>query len=342
MASSPSWHPVTSIALNLNEIAIRRPIKINEIECLIIPSSLHDTPILIYNSNNDTYDELTTYPSDFYDGYFAVSFDEIHQILYFFNKPNYLETYNLITKRWKEQTLILPQDWSGSFLLSSSRSIIAENKFNIITKNKILIYDINTKQISQIKHYTNNYRNFSMFYYRSKQEIWVLGCKKNNGDNITSQDVMKYDIKSTKSQDIEWKLPISIYYAAEILTTDEKYLILFGGVFGENTMDKIDDIYIVDIMNNLCYKSKIKCPIKAMRLNAYLMVDGDRNELLIEGFVRNCWNDEQFGDMRYLSDDVILVIVSYFSADFVHLFDKSDGKHWKIPISQVLKDMVQC
>ena len=106
----------------------------------------------------------------------------------------------------------------------------------------------------------------------------------------------------------------------------EKYIILFGNCYTCN-------IKIFNLETNKIQISKIKCPKKCGWL-AGLTRDTNKRELIINGFINS----------KIVSKDLIKLITTYYSCDYVHLFtcyDESNcnsfyNEHWKITVDELL------
>ena len=114
------------------------------------------------------------------------------------------------------------------------------------------------------------------------------------------------------------KLPFNIQLFGYVLTTDEKYVIIFGGwdqaIWGDG-----DDIYIWNLESMEFRKSEKKCPTKS-QFHACIM-GYQVDDLLVHGYLRMCSKD----DIEYLPQDIVKLVGHWCCNDFLHLFMSTRG-----------------
>ena len=78
----------------------------------------------------------------------------------------------------------------------------------------------------------------------------------------------------------------------------------------------------------------LKCPIEAT-FHSCLVDDTERSQLIVTGFINQCWNDgmnwKKDNNLRYPSDDIIGLIRSFHCEQTIHLFSRfKNMEHWVI------------
>ena len=131
----------------------------------------------------------------------------------------------------------------------------------------------------------------------------------------------------------------NIYSFGHVVTMNEKYIIIFGGRSGgkrEGTYEPIDDIYCVDVDKMRVMKSKICLPRATCRCKGIIMKDVVRDKLIVFGYVRDCWKDDEYVHLRMLPDYLIKMISGYYGGQYLHVvMDRT--LHYKINIDRVLQ-----
>ena len=72
-----------------------------------------------------------------------------------------------------------------------------------------------------------------------------------------------YDIVGNKWMQETVRLPISLHRFGDVITSDDRYIIILGGYTGNRNLRKNCEslnIFIFDLMNNTFAKSAILCP----------------------------------------------------------------------------------
>ena len=81
-------------------------------------------------------------------------------------------------------------------------------------------------------------------------------------------------------------------------------------------------------------KSKIQTPLSS-RTRAIILGGDKKAELLVNGYLRR-YTEENV----YIPQDVIGIMVSYYSAEVLHIIQQG-GKHFAINVDDVLNDFVE-
>ena len=81
---------------------------------------------------------------------------------------------------------------------------------------------------------------------------------------------------------------------------------------------------------------KVKCPVHS-EFYAYIEFNHVQNDFIVYGYIRNCWESQEFKNIINLPDVIIKLIQSYIHYnEMIHLFGKRRGSHWKINIDQII------
>ena len=158
-----------------------------------------------------------------------------------------------------------------------------------------------------------------IIHLQSKGKIWLIG-----GYDYSPwervDDIHLYSIKHNKWELLDIKLPIPLRECTCICSKDN------GVPTGK--------IFIIDTELLEIKESSIKCPIK-MPLHACLVDDTERSDVIVKGFINECWNEEKFkndDNLSYPSNDIIALILSFHCIQIVHLFKRYRPDHWTITL----------
>eukprot|EP01084_Bolivina_argentea_P028937 53751_1 len=144
-------------------------------------------------------------------------------------------------------------------------------------------------KIKMLKKISMNYDGLaSGFYFENfeavglwKREMLLkFGCER-YGD--CTDNIWKYDIYKCVWQTLKVKLPFKMHSFSCVVTGDERYVIIFGGV---REGDKyIDDIFVLDVNDMSLKRSDVKCPVKG-KVKVLLMDYGEEYKLLLSWLIR--------------------------------------------------------
>ena len=135
--------------------------------------------------------------------------------------------------------------------------------------------------------------------------------------------------KETKSQpELYLKLPIKMSSFGWILNKTEEYIVIFGGYSSEFN-EKIKNILILDLTENKFYRSQIQCPRTTWDINAVLIYEEAKSELLIHGFIRNITNEVSI-DIPF---ELLSLFQMFFESERVHLI--SDEDHYSVELNDI-------
>ena len=177
--------------------------------------------------------------------------------------------------------------------------------------------------------------------YSSKdKEIFTFGGVGEHQGYLKSLDtIFTYNIEKAEHKLLDLKLPKEMCLFGCVITNDEKYVIIFGGLYilTLNTfkMENLQKIYIFDMNEMTVRESSIQCP-DASTYNAIVMTNHVQ-ELIVLGYIRKCWSLTEFDGFTPLSADIMNLIYRWYVEEMVYLLDrKSDKMLWKISIADIL------
>ena len=170
--------------------------------------------------------------------------------------------------------------------------------------------------------------------YIASQDILLLFGGYNCTEWESRKDILIYDLKRYSWERAKIRLPIAMDSFGYVLSMDERYMIIFGGSDKHNKC--MNSIYILDVeIMKIRKLNELQCPQKG-NFHAIVGHDTINNELLVRGYIKDCWKLNLFKNVRRLSDVVIRLIQSYHFDEVIHLFCKKDGSHWKIKMDTVI------
>eukprot|EP01084_Bolivina_argentea_P158022 275314_1 len=312
------------------------PISLNHKEFLIVPSTSIDNQIIKYDITSDTYNNWIKFPSDY--AFVAHCIFVWNHSIYVFTKAASILTYNLLTNQWNKCTKsdVFDFELNGTAYVSTAEYELhivcgaESNKHFIWTQNNSYGRKYEFKQFDTF----GSLSNAGLVHVKSKNILLLLGGY-NHTDWICSDAIYSYDIDKNEWVEINTTLPVAMDSFGYVLTTDKKYLLIFGG--SDEDSRKKDAIYIMDIETMLIVKSRLKCPEKG-EYYAILGFDSLSNDTLVNGYIKCCWKLEGFKCLRKPSDDIVSIIQSFHFDEVIHLFEKTNGRHWKIKVDYIVNN----
>jgi len=224
-------------------------------------------------------------------------------------------------------------------------------------------------QAFAVKHkcpHLNSFYGHQAIYIRSRQEILLFGLGDYGTmycwDMIYSFQFMRSDKDGVNADGAHWTMlkktmPIKIKNFASVLTSDERYILFFGGC--SHPDDWLDSIYVLDVDTMDCVLSPVKCPV-ATPFSAVLIDDRQRMEHLVFGWLRRSddmlWMPTversrfMYSDMyeprevyvllfNALPVELIVFLSKWMTTDWIHLLPESPtDSHWKV----AAHDLIPC
>ena len=164
-------------------------------------------------------------------------------------------------------------------------------------------------------------------------------------DREFGADILAYDI-TNDDWDIMKNVKITLFNCdCIVVTNDERYLIILNSFKSESIelVDVVDDpvyeiaIQIIDFENKSSGISIIKLPAswKTEWMYAFLMNGCAKTDVIINGFVRQCWKQEISEE---LPSELISIIAEFYSDEFIHIMQQDNGNQWAISLEKLLCD----
>ena len=164
-----------------------------------------------------------------------------------------------------------------------------------------------------------------------------------HSDHQTSNDIW-----SCKLGENNWAIlgdlnfPTNCINFGSVVTTDERFVIFFGGRFDKEIMREkqhryCDAIYVLDLSRMEFYESGIKCPCVGGEFSAVLVrIGGNYSDVqnLLNGFI----NNYVYYSSNGIPMDVVDLISGFLTKEYVYLLQKGRviPKLWKICVDDIL------
>eukprot|EP01084_Bolivina_argentea_P092450 166312_1 len=215
--------------------------------------------------------------------------------------------------------------------------IMIKHKMNIINDNKICAWDNNKhklKLVDKINLINDAYfGGYGSVYLSLKQSILFIGGSCFHYPyEWTTNNMYLYNTNNGKVSKTNNTLPIPLAFFGYVLTRNQKYVVIFGGII-DDKQEKTDDIYILNTDMMTFRKSVIKCPCKDS-FQAILFCDEHREQIITFGFIRQCWKSKQFLTLQYPPNYICQLINQWFVDEYVHLIAQTttfnQRNHFKI------------
>ena len=239
------------------------------------------------------------------------------------------------------------------------RSVIIDDKLHTfgfymdgyLDVSKHTVYDIKTKEIISTVSVPNSVDLdvYNIVYIKSQKKILFFG-----GD--FHEEFMIYDIIKDEWEVLNVELSQNECWSAGfVITNADKYVIIMYGyhewkpVNDSESMDYDSSecipgtkIEILDIDNHLIRQSHVGLPmdldVESPLFHAFMVNNLEKSEVIINGYLRNCWKEKEFVIVNQLPFELIGIILVYYREECVHLIERQSGGHWKIPLSHILDE----
>eukprot|EP01084_Bolivina_argentea_P045619 83978_1 len=321
------WKKLPSVPFNV----LLQPIYLNTSEILIF--SWVKKKVYKYSIHDTKWDEWIDYPLNFpVDNNCMLSFDQKNNLLYGVTDSG-IFTLNTEIIEWKEylkQKICkkLQMEWEWRFSASDTGSChcIATDGTLHIFGNKTHYIWVDNKIVSVIKlKFEWNARDTSVFYIENRQMLLL----------IKKSLIYQYNILEFKWENLKIQFPTELtFYSGSILINDQ-YIISFDiGRYISWNQPQTNSIYIIDCDKLVVKKSNIESHMKQIKYVCLAEDDLMIYVLLINGFIKQfCKSDIR----RYPSNDVIMMIYSYYKMQSIHVFGTGKfNNHMKISVEQLL------
>ena len=164
--------------------------------------------------------------------------------------------------------------------------------------------------------------NHDSIYSEQNKMIYTFGGSDEEEGTLDTDTMYSYDLKTENHEVLDLKIPDGGWELFGcIMTNDERYIIIFGGIENSNVSD---GIYIFDMMEMSVRKSNIKCP-QPGTYYAISMDDNTRSNIIVTGYIRLIIK-------QFASDDVMSLMTQWFAEEMVYLIERgSQARLWRMP-----------
>eukprot|EP01084_Bolivina_argentea_P284062 486699_1 len=215
-------------------------------------------------------------------------------------------------------------------------------KLHIIDKinEQHWIYDENTQSWNDEKLQNVSDHVIGLVYVSSKQRILLVDPPLNL--------IHSYCMITNKWSDIHMELPYELRDFGVSLTTDERYIIITGGkqkmnfehIPRQNYRNNFfwtQNIYLIDLKEMKLLKSDMVIP-KCTGCNSIIVNDKRKDELVVYGFIRQCWNEYDIGLDNLPPKYIVKLIGLRYCIQYLHVLEYYGGQsHWRISIDDIVK-----
>ena len=125
-------------------------------------------------------------------------------------------------------------------------------------------------------------------------------------------------------------------YPQLLLTPDAKYIIVISETYISQDFGGME-VYDIDKGQIILWHRSIKLPDDHHYSNrAIISDDFEQSHIIINGYLRNCWEREEFKQMSELPLEIIDMLTEFYSQQYVHIMDPGQGNHCKALLSDIL------
>ena len=331
-----------------------KPIAINSHQYIILARDDYASPYKLQKYDTDTnewslimkIDDATLDQTDEWG--LAWTIDIKSQIIYIITSDPQPLIINLKTKQMKQIETTLDFQAEGRNLL------FIQNKIHMIRrkgyngeKPQHIIFDLDLSAFNVMHEFDNidtslgAFTEYGFVHLKAKQLMFLFGGWIDG--SLASDDERKWHQLSLKvgDKDKKWielesvKFPVKLSHFGFVATLDEQYIIIMGGWINGERISK--QIYVFDVEKFMLRECKIECPESGY--TACVMMNGiPDNDLLIYGYIRKCYEQDEMKDVNYLSDDLILLISKWISDEEIYVI--FGDTHWSVKVSDILNSLL--
>ena len=325
----PAWRKLNNIRKH------KRIIQLDKCH-LLLASSCQTQGIYKWSILNDQYSKFLDYPQYLNvtkDGDFNLVTDKTGKV--YFITHDYI---HVIQQGIWHSFPPIPFDFTlepGSLAMVNANGILhlvggSNNGNHYIWKDE--------KKEFERKREIANYRNIngvSLIYVKSKDIIFMIG-----GHDLESD--WKLGIRICKAN-VWRKFDLTYFYsyAATTLTQNEEYIIISGG---HTNKECNDCIYVIDIRNDKNYRIEqlhgIRVPKLQTAHNIFSFRGGIKQQLLINGFVRNLFKLSEFQDLLFPPNDILQIVYNWYCVEEIHWIETGEtngNDHFTVELSHIIE-----
>ena len=191
------------------------------------------------------------------------------------------------------------------------------NKHYVLDTNDV---DSGLKEVHQFKNFKDGLAGHQIMYVPTRREILLFG-RYNYFDESRSDEIWIFSVDAQQWIKSSVTMPEKVNNFGLLLTLNEKYLLLFGGVADENSYD----IYIFDLVNmTLPYYTQyhaVNCFEPSQQ--------SDKLFRFIRGYCRDI----------HVPLDIMQLIMLWYPTENVLLLSEG-GYLWKMKMQDIMNDSV--
>ena len=335
-----------------------RPYVINSCEYIILgrKSYYASTPLELYkyNINTKTWSLILKLDKDdiLLDDIYTISWTiDIKSLIVYIIGYSNLITINLNNNEIKRTPRSLALNCTNNPLLIDDKLHLIDNCRNQSLGSRHIICDENLSSLNVIQEFDNvitsttSFDGFGFVHIRSKQMMLLFGGWISRHSSYDSRKWYKLSLNASHDNDNhKWielddiKFPEPLSHFGFAVTTNEEFIIIMGGCKHPGMSHKI---YVFDVNKFELKQSKIECPVSGY--TSCVFFDNKlNNDLLTYGYIRDCYKQNGFENINYLSHDLILLISEWIRNEQIYgiFHDHSDQEHWSIDVKDILSQLI--
>eukprot|EP01084_Bolivina_argentea_P001143 2093_1 len=297
-----------------------------------------DRSIFKYNVHTNTFfkypnNSSLTYNCSLFDVCCAVNKTE--HIIYFYSGSQ-IEAIHLNTNQY-EIFEHIPRGMSFCFINNNFHIITAHDKqwIGTISNNSI-----NCLHDSLSNRDSMDVRRICPIYLPSKQSVLILGGYYDYAQSECHKKLWLYSLATQKWTQID-KVMFEGFLFGAVLTSNEKYIVLFGGYNDDKAFDdSVDTISVLDMTDDNNWKirkSNIVCPCAGPCYATKTGGVGSNNKQLVIGYVKKCFKMKGFECMNIPPIYIMILIYKWYDAEMIHWLE--GDKHYGIYLKDILSSL---
>lgn len=364
MSTNTSWwsrlNGIDSVSSNFRYFL--KPLQISDTEFCIVPpvrwplGTQNDhkqfNGLYLYSTINDSWIEWIKYPDNLNIDSPASCIDYKLNIIYLYHSSGKLIKIFYKTKEIElisnminldNPRLCLIPDTNNSELHLIGGII---NHKHLIFNEKEKKFKIYSSEFSRLP-FTGGFNGFGLLHIPNNNLLLLFGGHK---DEIYSFNLLTKEWNKTANK--QYSIP-EINNFGYVMTLNQKYLILMGGLLPTNNsllipglnMDDIklnNKIFIMDLNKRKWYQCKILTPSYSRSFRAIIMNNDNKQEIIVSGYIRfnllkNIKNNKLFPPSY-----IIKLIQTWYKNEYLHLMEYSwhSKSHWKIKLDYILNNII--
>lgn len=168
-----------------------------------------------------------------------------------------------------------------------------------------------------------------LLFVESQQKILFFGG--DLGETVLIYDVVNDSYDKLLNVTSTW----DDYTPAGVVSTDEKYAILVS----ESFQSEDEDTFVLNL-NDSQWSVKNSSNMLPWQypqsIIAFMTTDMAVNDIVINGYLRRCWKQDDFTNVSEFPYELIRIIIEYYTAEYIHVARQYHGHHYKILLEDIL------